>query len=624
MGLKYMVFRVAYELKKKSSYLKVKFPTVLKEIKFSSFEKWKINAQSFFQWEVSSPVKLTGIEMELLSRNVERFREGEMQYFSSKWYKMGIDEWHYNPFSKHTYSKTKHWAQIPEFTNEAGDIKYVWEKARFSWVYSFIRYDQYSNQDSSEFVLSSIESFIDHNPINQGPNYICSQEISLRVLNWIYALYFYKDSVALTEERFNGILNSVNAQITHVYSNINFSRIAVRNNHAITETLTLYLIGMLFPFLPDAKKWKENGRKWFEEEIEYQIYDDGSYLQYSMNYHRVVVQLLTWAIVISENNEEKLATIVYEKAKKTISFLEGCQDPVSGKLPHYGNNDGALFFPLNCAEYRDYRSQINALKTALNVPIANGEDKESLEELYWYGLKSNFIKDDTNQQINESTDKLSNTNQSKTGGYYTYKDDNTLTFIRCGSHYNRPSQADNLHLDIWINGVNVLRDSGTYLYNGSTQEVKYFNSTKAHNTIQLGEEDQMVRGNRFIWFNWSKAIDVEIEETNEYWIFKGAILAFNGLVVKRVVKRYKNQLIWEIEDKIIDKSNEKFMHQHWHPNETAGISISMSCKDITGNKVESIETKGWYAPNYGQSKPSPIFTFSTNSNYLFTRIEVAS
>ena len=49
-------------------------------------------------------------------------------------------------------------------------------------------------------------------------------------------------------EIFKRIINSIYWQIDHVYKNINFSRKTVRNNHAITETLSLYLSGLLFPF----------------------------------------------------------------------------------------------------------------------------------------------------------------------------------------------------------------------------------------------------------------------------------------------------------------------------------------------------------------------------------------
>ena len=85
----------------------------------------------------------------------------------------------------------------------------------------------------------------------------------------------------------------------YFWANINFSRKTVRNNHAITEVLMLYLSGLLFPFFPETKTWKQKGKQWFEEEISYQIYEDGTFLQFSHNYHRVLIQLLTWAFYLS-------------------------------------------------------------------------------------------------------------------------------------------------------------------------------------------------------------------------------------------------------------------------------------------------------------------------------------
>ncbi len=609
MGIRYMAFRVSYELKKKTGLFKKKFPIRISDISVPSLPEWHKNQTPFFQWNFDKFPELDRDDITKLSKRVDNLKKGKIELFGGKTYSTPLNEWHINPLTGYEYSKITHWSKIPEFTKEAGDIKYVWEKARFSWVYSFIRYDKHASQDSSKFIFDSIESFIDQNPINQGPNYICSQEISLRILNWVFALYYYKHSEALDEGKFHKILTSINAQIDHVYSNINFSRIAVRNNHALTETLTLYLTGLLFPFFPNAKKWKTEGKKWFEKEIEYQIYDDGSYLQYSMNYHRVVVQLLTWAFTLAKNSGEEFNPVVYEKAKKSVTFLEGCQDTVSGQLPHYGSNDGALFFPLNNLEYRNYTPQLNALKSSLNIPVSAKNDL--FEDCFWYGLITEIAKD-------EIADK-STSFQFKVGGYYVWKEPDSLTFLRCGSHKNRPSQADNLHLDLWVNGLNILRDSGTYLYNGSTDEVAYYNSTRAHNTVQVGDEDQMRRGDRFIWFNWSKAVKVVIEETDDFWQFKGTILAFDNLELLRSVKKYKNQMVWEIEDEIHNKPKDKLMHQHWHPNAT---NMFITCKNEIGSKIKAIETHGWLAPNYGKSITSPILTFTTQGSFLSTRIEV--
>lgn len=150
-------------------------------------------------------------------------------------------------------------------------------KSRFSFLYDIIRYDQKTGKSHASFVFTQIIDWIHQNPLNCGPNYKCSQEISLRILNWVFALYYYRTDKALTEEVFDLLIRSIYGQMKHVRTNINFSRIAVRNNHAITETLTLYLIGLLFPQFPDAKEWKEKGKKWFEEEIKYQIAEDGTF-----------------------------------------------------------------------------------------------------------------------------------------------------------------------------------------------------------------------------------------------------------------------------------------------------------------------------------------------------------
>ncbi len=80
--------------------------------------------------------------------------------------------------------------------------------------------------------------------------------MSLRVLNWTFALYYYRNSPALTPEIFEQSQHTIYWHYHHIYHNINFSRIAVRNNHAITETLALYLIGTLFPWFPNAADWK--------------------------------------------------------------------------------------------------------------------------------------------------------------------------------------------------------------------------------------------------------------------------------------------------------------------------------------------------------------------------------
>ena len=383
MGLRYILFRFFYLIKTKLGWHKIVFPVKFKTKNFTTLNNWKNNLPPFFFYGKEIQ-KLPKEEKEILVETFQEIQKGTYTFFNKSKIDLGSDyDWVTNPLTNYKYDVNKHWSEIQDLSKEAGDIKYVWEKARFSFLYDIIRYDYHFNDDQSKLVFKEIEDFINKNPINQGPNYKCSQEISLRILNWTFALYYYKDSKNLNENLFQIIINNIYWQIHHVYNNINFSRISVRNNHAITETLLLFLSQKLFPFFPNVKKWSKKGKRWFEQEITYQIYPDGTFLQFSMNYHRTVVQLLTWSIQLAKLNNDEFISDVYDRAKKSLSFLDSCMDPKSGELPNYGSNDGALFFKLTDNDYRNYQSQLDDLRAVLF-----GFVKKNSESQQWYGLKS--------------------------------------------------------------------------------------------------------------------------------------------------------------------------------------------------------------------------------------------
>ena len=51
-----------------------------------------------------------------------------------------------------------------------------------------------------------------------------------------------------------------------------------------------------------------------------------------------------------------------------------------------------------------------------------------------------------------------------------------------------------MHIDIWVDGVNYFRDSGTYKYNTTEEYLNYFNGTSSHNTVSVDNKNQMLKG----------------------------------------------------------------------------------------------------------------------------------
>jgi hypothetical protein len=614
MGWRYIAFRSAYELKRRTGRLKKRFPQHPPLQKYLSLATWKQQDTRFF-FRSKEDLNIPRSPDAAIAERFGQIKEGKFAFFNGPVFDLGTSHnWMKNPDTGFMYDGEKHWTEINDYSQEAGDIKFVWEKARFAYLYDIIRYDYHFEKDCSALVFNDILSWIKANKVNSGPNYKCSQEMSLRVLNWTFALYYYKNSPHLTDAVFDQIQYAIYWQLHHVYENINFSRIAVRNNHAITETLALYLGGLLYPSLPGAAVWKARGKQWFEQEIIYQVYADGTFLQFSMNYHRVVIQLLTWAIQLADINGEHFSSLVIEQAKKSLVFLRACMDDTSGYLPNYGANDGALFFRLNDQHYRDYRPQLQALAVMLDMDAGF---PRVYEDVHWYGKETGRYKQNV-------LDKGKSLYAFPAGGYYVCREKDTLTFMRCGNHRDRPSQADNLHLDIWHKGENVLMDAGSYKYNTDDDTLRYFMGSASHNTIMLDNHDQMEKGPRFIWYNWTQCIEARLYETNEEYIWEGTISAFkhirSDITHRRVVRKKKGELIWIVEDYVTNKPGDLRMHQLWHT--CLPEKLKWKVTDANQRVLQAGRRQGMYSSVYGVKEENQNIVFTTDTDKIITQISL--
>lgn len=617
MGMRYVFFRLFYEFRRKTGLLKKRFPKTISLPIKPQLDQWRERSPHFFFEckETIDQYKISPEGREKLSNEYVSFKNGKLKFFNAFALEIGSDyDWLTNPDSGHQYDINQHWTQIADLDKENGDIKYVWEKSRFTFLYLLIRYEHYTGQDQSKTVFEQIVSWIDNNPLNMGPNYKCSQETSLRILNWTFALHYYKKSSNLTQPVFEKIYESIYGQLHHVYQNINFSRIAVRNNHAITETMMLYLSESLFPEFKEAKKWTTKGKRYLEKEILYQIYSDGSYLQHSHNYHRVVIQLMTWACVLGDKSNAPLSERCKARIQKTLNFLYQHQNIESeGQLPNYGNNDGALFFPLNSCHYRDYRPQLNALYYYFHKKSLY-ENGDWNEDLFWYFGTTQVSQLTQDQKLQNYTE----------GGYYILREVDKMVAIRCASFKDRPAQADNLHVDIWHGGQNMLRDSGTYKYNCDEKDMRYFMGTQSHNTIMVDGKDQMEKGGRFIWYNWSRALNAKVHEKDDCQLFEGKINAFKHVKSKinhsRSVKLKKGEGLYiEVIDQIENSEHEKTLI--WNPIENfEEKGYKLRVFDKYGDELLVQTRKGYISEYYGVKIDTLQYFCTTKDNFFKTII----
>ena len=565
-------------------------------------------------------------ELESLVNEAREIQEGTFRYFFSQSASLGFPpDWHSNPFTGQRSSPAAHWSRIPMFSRETGDLKFIWEPGRFASAYTLARaYWATEDESYAETFWQLIESWASANPPNQGAHWKCGQETSLRLMAWCFALYAVADSPATTPERLFQIVGMIAAQADrvsrdHIYAHLQ------RNNHAISEGVGLWTVGLLFPELRNANEWRDQGRKILAEEAERQIADDGSYIQNSLNYHRLMLQDYIWAARLGETCGDQLPASLLRRIERAVEFLYQMQDQESGRVPCYGNNDGALILPLNTCDYTDFRPVIAAGNYLVNRNRIY-EPGPWEEDLLWlFGQEALKAPVKPIQPVSLSADR---------GGYYTLRGERSFALTRCTTYRYRPAQADMLHLDLWWRGANIACDAGTYLYYAEPPWNNNLIGTGIHNTVSVAGEDQMINGPRFMWFEWTKAKPLSFARS-----YEGRLESFQGqhdgylrldapALHRRAVLRAGDD-VWIVVDDLlgqgtnavachwllaegehtIDESANRVclklpvgdLQLHWDVTNIEQTRVDITCGD------ESKAPRGWRSRYYGAREPALSF-----------------
>ena len=398
--------------------------------------------------------------------------------------------WFDNPFStKPQPDATRDWWRIPDFGT--GDIKGLWELSRMDWVVAWSTTAACGDVPALERLNLWLSDWVDRNPPYKGPNWKCGQEASIRVMHLVVAAWV----LGQDHNPAQGLVDLMCTHLQRIAPTMSYA-IGQQNNHGTSEAAALFIGGsFLVGRDPRADVWARRGRYWLEERASTLIEADGSFSQYSITYHRLMLD--TYSLVEAwrrHRGEPVFSATLRERLKAATMWLWTLTDAKTGDAPNIGANDGARLLQLNSADYRDFRPSIQ-----LAAALFRGEDAFGTgpwnTPLHWLGVAEGKP---SNAPSSHSFDQ---------GGYHVLRAGQTMAVMRFPRFRFRPSQADATHVDVWHKGINLLRDAGTYSYNAEGAE--WFSGTAAHNTIEFDGRDQMPRLGRFLFGDWLEAVAVE-------------------------------------------------------------------------------------------------------------------
>ncbi len=384
---------------------------------------------------------------------------------------------------------SKHWTEISDHPADGSDIKDIWEPARFGWVTPLLRaYLLTRGEEYAETFWQLFEEFSSHNPPNYGANWSSAQEVALRLTTLIVAQSVLNNADASTPTRKINLARSVVAHAARIPPSLTYAR-AQRNNHLLSEALGLYAAGTALAGHRSAPEWRRLGKTWFERAVMDQIDEHGEYIQHSLIYHRLMLQLALWMDAFLKLNQETWSPPARSGLALAAAWLHNHMDPGSGCGPNLGHNDGSNFLPLHPGHYGDLRPVVRAACLAFGHTASlpgGGWDELS----HWLCLNPS---PPSAAAVQPHTARLNHPNCPSWG------------ILRAVEYHARPAHADQLHVDLWFAGQNIAIDPGTYRYTAPLPWENSLASAFVHNTITINRQEPMQRSGRFRWSRWDQA-----------------------------------------------------------------------------------------------------------------------
>ncbi|MHA1251810.1 MAG: heparinase II/III family protein [Candidatus Helarchaeota archaeon] len=294
---------------------------------------WRLEKDSIFIEEPSdiSEYKIFGTPIDLNNINWHKDYVSGFEYPLKRFDKIKISKW----FDKGI------------------DVKFPWEISRFYFAIRLAQNYIVSKDEKYYSIFKKLVlDWIEKNPFCYGVNWCCTMEVAIRAINWIVAINIFGE-IFKNDIRFKEILSISLLQHSEYIST--FPEIYELNHrkHTTNHTTADYA-GLLFLALTfKSKEWLKQAVAELEECIRYQTYEDGVNFEASIPYHRLVLEMFAYSVVVAIANGIEFSKRYYELLFKMFEYTAAYMDN-NGNAPQVGDNDSGRILIFHDSDEHDH------------------------------------------------------------------------------------------------------------------------------------------------------------------------------------------------------------------------------------------------------------------------------
>lgn len=549
-------------------------------------------------------------------------------------------DWQLDFKSKYRWDSKTYYANIkPGSYLDKYDIKVPWELSRcqhFVWLgqaYWLTDDEKYAQ----EFV-AQIQDWVIQNPPKLGVNWVCTMDVAIRAVNWLWGYYFFQASPSITDEFLLNFFKSLLIHGRHIVNNLEWSE-TLTNNHYLSDIVGLVYLGILLPEFNEASQWRDIGLRELETEMFKQVYSDGVDFEASTSYHRLATELFLSATLLAHHNGFKFSPDYMQRLEKMLEFIL-CSTKPDGTTPLVGDNDNGRLHRLKTwtdptHEWVDFRYLLaigSVLFQRQDFAIAAGDQWE--ESIWFWGSKAIDFKQ---QGVGAKTFLHPITScHFPHAGFYVMRQYDQYMLISAGPNGQNGigghAHNDKLSFELFANGRAWLVDPSAYVYTADYDMRNLFRSTCYHNTIKVADQEQnrFVTDRRYIFQLVNDAL-VTVHQwrvSNDYDLFIGEHQGYQRLsppvLHRRIIYFDKLNQVWIIRDFLLPFPPPlATLYFHYAPDlqlelfedEYQGVQaldktgrslyIFAFSPTLTPPQIEM----GWVSPGYGQRTSASIIAW---------------
>jgi hypothetical protein len=428
-----------------------------------------------------------------------------------------------------------------------GDHKIIWELNRHQHLVLLAMAALLTGKTGySAECGRQLETWLADNPFLRSINWTSALEVAFRALSWIWILAWCGEQLpAALRDRLATELYRHGLYLEH-----NLSVYFSPNTHLLGEAVVLHLLGRVFPDWPRSAAWERLGARVVEEQIDFQMQEDGVHFEQSTYYHVYAADLFLLHRIFARRVPE-----AYDrKLRLGIEYLRAILGP-HWQIPLIGDDDGGrLFHPYGHRERFGRATLATASCVYQDASWLRDRADYNEQATWWLGPQTPAVKS-LEARLPSRLFRSSGIAVLASGDIHITFDAGPFGWAGAGH-----SHSDTLSLTVTAGGEEILVDAGTYTYVGDPKWRDWFRGSAAHNTIRAGGRDQATPGGPFRWLD-KPAVAIEDWQTDAERDCITAVCRYGCAVHRRRVVFRKRDLRLFVYD---DVETKEPVEQFWH------------------------------------------------------------